>query len=241
MKGDGRRAVLCMQMIKTFERWASGRFTILLCLLLLAVLLIPLFDHEDLGRVIFNGLLTLVLIGSVQATAVHRHERIALWAIVAISVIVRWTGHVFGGAKLQMASDVLAASFLGLVAVVLLRYVLRAAHVDRDLLSAGLCVYLLIGLAFAMLYAALDCGDPAAFALPAERTVPVSAGSAGRVSDYVYFSVITMTTTGLGDIRPVSQMARSLTMAEILLGQLYLVVMISRLVTAWDRRPASKG
>lgn len=221
-------------MDKTFaEKWIPGRFTLLLCLLPTVFLIAPLLGDSPVARLVFNALVTLLLLITVQATALKKKERIGAWLLVGGCVLLRWTGHVFGDARLQTAGDILAALFLGFVTVELFLYVVRAARVNMDVLSAGLCVYLLLGMTFALIYTALDRIAPASFALPSDPVDHLSVASMGRIRDYVYYSMVTMTTTGFGDIRPVSQLARSLTIIEILLGQLYLVVMISRLVSTW--------
>ena len=222
------------------RRRLPGRFIFLLVLLLTALLVAPFLEDTYLERALFNVFITLLLLGSIYATGLKTHEQIVAWAFAAVTLVLRWTGHIMDHTNLQFTSDILVAFFLGFVTVVLFIYVVRSKQVDTDVLSAALCVYLLLGVTFALLYMGLDRVSPASFALPNEPANPDTSQSIDRTPDFIYYSMITMTTTGFGDIRPVSQLARSLTIVEILLGQLYLVVMISRLVASWGITPSAK-
>lgn len=193
-----------------------------------------------MGRALFNVFLALLLLGSVYATGLKRKEQFVAWSLAVGTLLLRWTGHMLDDIRLQVTSDILVALFLGFVTFELFMYVVRAKHIDTNVVSAGLCVYLLLGMTFALLYTGLDRVAPASFDIPTNPVKIEAPRSFGRTPDFIYYSMITMTTTGFGDIRPVSQVARSLTIVEILLGQLYLVVMISRLVTSWGIKSSAK-
>lgn len=228
-------------MAKTlFSNWLSGRFTILLVLLPLCLLLAPLLGESLVGRFVLNVFLTLLLLSGVYAAGLKPKEKMAAWILVIVGVSVRWAGHTTGIVAFNVAGDILAALFFGYVTVALFLYVIRAVRVDMNVLSAALCVYLLLGMTFALLYTGLDLVNPSSFAIPEDIKGQETSKFIGRIEDFVYFSLVTMTTTGYGDIRPVSHVARSLTILEILIGQLYLVVMIARLVSSWGTGSSSK-
>ena len=109
---------------------------------------------------------------------------------------------------------------LFILAVVVLAMVLRPGSVTRRRLEGAVAAYLLLGLAWAGAYEWVALRDPAAFA-----------GAVGTAGDpWIYYSLVTLTTMGYGDITPVSPVARSLAIAEAFTGQLYLAILISRLV-----------
>jgi len=87
-------------------------------------------------------------------------------------------------------------------------------------------LYLLIAILFAFLYGLTEEISPGAFAMPASQ-----AGGAVRGETFYYFSVVTLTTVGFGDITAVHPFVRSLVMLEALIGQLYPAILIARLVT----------
>ena len=94
--------------------------------------------------------------------------------------------------------------------------------VTADTIQGGIAVYFLSGLLWALFYQILIYFDPEALSLP----VHIS----GEISEIVYFSFITLTTLGYGDITPVSWMARNLTLLEAVWGQIYLAVLVAHLV-----------
>ena len=126
---------------------------------------------------------------------------------------------------MKLADDVLVGSFLLFVTIVVLRAVLRAARVTSEIVNGALCVYLLYGFFFASVYVALETIHPGSFAMSA---TPHDAPGLRRA--LLYFSYVTQTTMGYGDITPVTPLARSLATVQAITGQLYLAVLVARLV-----------
>jgi hypothetical protein len=107
-----------------------------------------------------------------------------------------------------------------------LAFALRATEIDAEHLYAALSAYLLAGMFFGLLYWVVDQLDPAAFAHE-----PFSQMSA------IYFSFVTLATLGYGDIVPHTDPARGIAMVEGIGGQLFLAVLVARLVSLYSRRP----
>ncbi|MGI9648213.1 MAG: potassium channel family protein, partial [Acidimicrobiia bacterium] len=101
-------------------------------------------------------------------------------------------------------------------------YVLTQRRVNSNVIFAAVSAYLLIGLLFGTVFSWMAYADPAAFQPPQN----VETGD----SSLFYYSFVTLTTLGFGDISPVTEGAKALTVIEALLGQVYLVVLIARLV-----------
>jgi hypothetical protein len=125
-----------------------------------------------------------------------------------------------------------AVAFLGYVMAVLLLFVFSNRRVTLNILCAALCVYLLLGFAWAIAYSILDILDPSAIVCttpgrPSEVILRIGGGGGGNA---LYFSLCTLTTLGYGDIVPVSPVARMLAALESVIGQLYLAVLVARLV-----------
>ena len=95
----------------------------------------------------------------------------------------------------------------------------------------ALCTYVLLGLLFAFLYLAVgDLRDAPFFAQPGPH----------EQSEYLYFSFVTLTTLGFGDLSPAVGLPQALTALEALLGQVFLVTLVARLVTLWVRQGAGR-
>lgn len=123
-----------------------------------------------------------------------------------------------------------AGILLLLTPIAILVRIARHRIITPRTLYGALCVYLLIGLAFSFFYQALDHADDSAFEGLAHDDR----------SGYGYYSFVTLTTTGYGDIVPTSQESRSLAVFEVVIGQIFLVVIVARVVSMLGReRPAS--
>jgi hypothetical protein len=121
------------------------------------------------------------------------------------------------------------ASLLYLVAPVsIVRHVAYRREVDQETMLGALAAYLLIGMAFAFVYRFLGAIETAPF---------FGANGEGTLSDDLFFSFVTLTTTGYGNLVPAGNPGQSLAVAEALVGQLFLVTAVGKLVTAWRPRP----
>jgi hypothetical protein len=109
---------------------------------------------------------------------------------------------------------------------VVLRRVFSHRIVTTRTIAGAICVYLIVAVAFAQLYTGLDLVDGDAFA-PGDE--PLGAAS------MQYFSLVTIATLGYGDIVPVSRPARSMATLETVAGQIYMVVIVARLVSSFGQ------
>jgi hypothetical protein len=107
--------------------------------------------------------------------------------------------------------------------------VVRHRQVTHETVLGALCAYVLVGLFFAFLYLAVN----------EFRGVPFFAqGGPHSQGEYLYFSFVALTTLGFGDLSPAVGLPQALTVLEALLGQIFLVTMVARLVTLWVRQTA---
>jgi len=132
--------------------------------------------------------------------------------------------------------------FLIVTLGIILRHVLASGVVTADLILGALCAYLLLGLAFGVAYDWIVASEPHAFTFPAVRA-GVSGGADQVAETLRYFSLVTLTTLGYGDVSPLSPLARSLATLEAFLGQVFLAVVIARLVAVhvMQRKPEAHG
>lgn len=193
--------------------------------LLLFLAASPFIDAFPRGRHLEGLLATLMLASAVPAVGGHRGWLLAT-AVLATPIFFgywfqshRAEGTAYAG---FIASFVL---FAGFIIARLLYFILRAPRVTAEVLAAGISVYVLLGMLWATLYALTARLVPGAF-------TGVSA-AAGRLQGFeaLYFSFITLTTVGYGDVAPAVPPARMLAMMEAMTGTLYLAVLISRLVS----------
>ncbi|MEJ2484011.1 MAG: potassium channel family protein, partial [Gemmatimonadota bacterium] len=150
--------------------------------------------------------------------------------LLLLGLVPEWL-HAFGVENTDIWGKALSASFLTYVSLLILRSVLSAREIDVEVILGALCVYLMLALVWGLAYQIVAIGSPGAFAIP--PALLEGAGNPDRALGSVlyYFSFVTITTLGYGDVQPVLPLARSLAITEALLGQIYLVTLIARLVS----------
>jgi hypothetical protein len=202
----------------------------LLIALVLLFFFVPFVEEIKGGDLIVSALLSLVLLSAVLAVA-SRGRTLAVALLLAIPAVAgRWINHF--QPHLVPASIFLVAG-IGLVAFVvvnLLRFVLRASSVDAEVLCASISAYLMLGLIWTMAYWLVEQLNPGAFAFN------TASGTKESMEGFnaFYFSFITLSTVGYGDITPVSKVARMLAAMEAMTGLLYVAVLIARLVALYS-------
>ena len=133
---------------------------------------------------------------------------------------------------LEMVSAISSCMFLAVTVVALVSRLFIVKSVTLDTISAAICAYLLMAVAFAYGFAVVELRSPGSFSAalfqrPAGHIAPLIAS----LHSFIYYSFVCLTTTGFGDISPVSEGARSLSVMEAVVGQLYVAILIARLVS----------
>ncbi len=165
----------------------------------------------------------LILAGGYAISDEARRFRVIVVLGVLVAALV-WIDYLpFIDVYPKLPSRIVGVAFFLFVAYEILTDILsKQSRVDMSLIYGALSVYLLIGVAFAWLYEAVFLVDSDAFkgVLPGE----------GDLVSFDYFSFVTLTTLGYGDISPATQVTGSLATLEALIGQVYLTVLVARLV-----------
>src|SRR5947208_7169742 len=219
------------------RRLKCRRFSTVQLLIALALFFIwaPFVEEIEGGELIVSGLFSLVLLAAVLAVA-DRKRVLVIALVLAIPAIAgRWINHFRPN---LVPSPVFLVAGLVLVYFVvgnLLRFVLRAPSVTLEVLCASITAYLMLGLMWTLAYWVVDRLTPGgAFSFNTNAGEHSMNGFNG-----FYFSFITLSTVGYGDITPVSRIARWLAAMEAMTGMLYVAVLIARLVSLYSA-PKSK-
>ena len=198
------------------------RYTLVLATLVVMLCASP-FSGGAASLTVVPLLAAMVLLALVVAASRHpRVLRLGVSMVVPILVLIG-ARIVFPeiGSLALLTRSLMTAVFL-LATVLTLWDVLAKGQVDAEKLTGALCVYLLIALLFSYGYWLCDRMLPGAFA-------PHSAGGED-LGRWLYFSLVTLTTLGYGDVQPVHPAARTMASMEAVMGQLYLAVLVARLV-----------
>ncbi|WP_455200536.1 potassium channel family protein [Kaarinaea lacus] len=147
-------------------------------------------------------------------------------AIMSVGQIITET------AVTDIIFQVLAICYLCYAIVLIMKYIFDQQRVDANKIFAALCVYLLISLLWALLYSMIEVIQPGSFIYAlAEAQDPLKLKFGyGDTASSLYYSLVTMTTLGYGDIAPTNAVARMFASTQAVIGQLYIAVLIARLV-----------
>ena len=205
-------------------RFSVARFLAALVLLFVAS---PFIEAMRDGAVVESVIATVVVCMGVLAVGGRRRTLVLAVLLVLPAVVGNWAHHIWPERFPMEAVLASRLVFLAFVVARLLVFILRAPKVNSEVLCAGVSVYLLIGLVWALGYRML-APDAFAFSVPPSSTHEMTRFNA------FYFSFITLTTVGYGDITPVSPIARMLAVMEAMTGTLFLGVLIARLVSLYS-------
>jgi hypothetical protein len=213
-----------------YKRW---KFTLLLLATLVLILVHPLIDvAPHAAALLFDLIRATIALCAILILFERRQSRIVAWTLGSPTVVVSFTNYVFPGAPPLLASvlyNLLPVIFLGYTFVVILTTIFLEKNVSADHISGAFCGYLVIGVTFGHLFSLVETLRPNSFFL-AENLGPLPAGEGVRSATFIYYSLVTLTTVGYGDITPRSHLARTLSVLEAILGQFYVAVIVAALV-----------
>ena len=209
--------------------WTEERsLTTLLALLVIDMFVLEPVIREGASVDFLRGVfLSLLLLAGLLTMTRHKTVQTFFVVFVTLALSIHWMRIAFGTRMLMGLDACLTLSAVLALTVVVLAQVNRAGPVTGHRVRGAVAGYLLLGLTCACAYALIDFLIPGAFQMSAADLQSRQA----QGDAFVYFSVVTLTTLGYGDITAVHPVARSVVMVEALLGQLYPAILIARLVT----------
>ena len=215
------------------ERLLERRFAVLLAALVFLFVVQPMLPRAASGMSVVHAdiVLAVVLLAGVW-TLSHRKELLLASAFLVLpATALSAFAHAGASRYLALASLACAIAFAVLATVVVLWHVLRQAVVDFHTILGAICAYLLIGLTWALIYSMIARVLPQDFALASGAALPLAEDPGGLlVSGLLNYSLFTLGTIGPQNIVPVGHAALTWTGIEAITGQLYLAVLIARLV-----------
>lgn len=208
------------------------RYVYLFITLLLPYVLHPLIEAENFGIGLMDAAFSLVLIVALFAVSTRQHVRYAALVLMIVAQSFIWSNMIFSGMAHRLVSISMLCIYLMYTTVFLLWRILFRRDVTSNTIFASLCIYLMLGYIWAFYYSMLEVVLPGSFVIDTE-VFRFQMGHDHLYTElyyFMYYSFTTLTSLGLGDIMPASPWARVLTVLESVIGQIYLVVLVSRLV-----------
>ena len=186
---------------------------------------LPLFNAELLQVLLFLG----ILLTGIRAVSENpKHFRMGL-AIGVPTMIADWVAFFIASPGLDVGIQIAYLLFVGYVGIMVFGYVVVPGEVNPDKIFAAISVYILIGLGFSVVYGIFEYIQPGSFS-------GLSAEGVGRNSaELLYYSFVTLTALGYGEITPVAPQVRSLAAIEAMMGIFYIAIMVARLVALYSQ------
>jgi hypothetical protein len=205
------------------------RFWSLLVALVAVLVIGPPMASAGYGLIGLTMSFSAVLLAGAFAVGERHWVRWASGGVVAVALLAE----IFVvGAESRLALFVaraLGMLYLGFATVVILARVIQEERVTGDTILGGCCVYLLVGVFFSSTFSMVELLAPGSFLSGGESLADVGEGI-GRHPRLIYFSFVTLTTLGYGDVTPAQPTAEVLCALEAVIGQLFLAILIARLV-----------
>lgn len=199
------------------------RFGVLFCALMLTLTGHAFFTALPLGLKPSEWLLAVSLAAILLAGDARPRALMVLGAVLAFA---RLPQSLAVAPHLVMLSQTLWGVSCVLATIVAVAVGFRRGRVDAERIFAVLSAYLLTGLIFGLAYGLTNDLRPGSFRLPTEETT--------RFEHGVYMSFVILTSLGFGDVVPVTPIARGLTILEAVIGQMYMAVLVARLVSLYS-------
>jgi signal transduction histidine kinase len=180
------------------------------------------------GRLVARLLFSLIIVAGILTTFKQRWLHGFAIVLAVASLALNWVEEIRPGGALTILNAGLSLIYLGFLLAMVAAQVFGEGPVTGHRIRGAIVIYLLLGALWALLYQVVALTVPHAFRL-AEGLTGSDPGALQRM--LTYYSFITLTTTGYGDITPVHPVARTLSMLEALVGQLYPAITLARLVS----------
>jgi len=207
-----------------WSRIRERRFTVLLALVVLVAFVLPSLGLEAENTALYS-MITFSLLALASLPVTYMESKAVFLAgalLVTVTLALRWMALLSPSPALVVWYHLASVAVILMFALIFLRQVFRRGRVTVGRVEAAVTVYLLLGIAWANAYILVNHAIPGSFSS--------ASGTLASVNDWMYLSFVTLTTVGFGDVVPVHRVARSLVVSEALTGQLYLAVLLARLV-----------
>lgn len=209
---------------------------VLLCGLAAILLAYPFLEGSPLGRELLAAVGLVVLVLCVRIVGVGPRRALLGWILAGLAIAANAAYVLWEHPGLGLYTTIAYAAFYAYAIASLVAYVLRDDIATYDELYAAVCLYIFIAMFWACLYWIVKYFQPDAFYVNPVNNID------GRVTwwDLLYFSFTTLTSTGYGEITPVTSHARSLVMLEQITGIMYVALLVARLANMLPARRSGR-
>ena len=197
----------------------KSRFIYIILAIVLVMLVNPFIRQTGkIGYFFATMLITMIPLASYHALTEDRKRAITILLIAAPFVILDGINMFFANRYLMVVAYSFATILYFYIVVLLVRNLLSQKIITANLIYCAISIYLLIGIMWAGLYVVLEGISPGSFS------------GISDTADLVYFSFVTLTTVGFGDVAPLSILVKRLAVFEAAMGGIYMAIIIAMIV-----------
>lgn len=209
------------------------RFALLLLSLFGAILIPPYFQGMEIISHVWRVLFSAVLVVALMSVAGNRRNMWFVGILLIPTMATTWLSDYTEQEALIYLDNLTTIVYLAVVSWFFVRFIFSARLVTLNVIYAAMCLYLILALVFAAIYANLHIfyDDAFQFAQPAMEAMANEADS--HMSVFVYYSFVTLSTLGYGDISPINRVAQAWVSVEAMVGQFYIAIVMARLVSMY--------
>jgi hypothetical protein len=199
----------------------QNRFLLFLIMLISFFAIVPFIGNSWLAGLVNTIIYTLMLLSGLYAFSQVRNFLRFTTIFFLFAIVVDWLEFIFPQWELiYTIRPLITAGLLALLLIMTLRSILRAGSITKNVIFGSLCGYILIGFFGAFLSMAISLIYPGSYNVPGDL----------QSVDAIYYSFVTMTTLGYGDLLPLSAQSKSLAVMLSILGPMYVAILIAMLV-----------
>jgi len=205
-----------------------GRYGSLL-LALVMLMLMQLTVDTTVGKYLLEAIFIAVLIAGLRAIETQKGLLGFEVLLLLVGVVLSIAGTVLNNTPLFFVGNTCRVIFMIMVALTILSDLFRGRRVSGDTLAGAVCVYLLIAVIWGYFFLLIEIIVPGSFSFT-QGHARMHLWISQEFFPFFYFSMVTITTVGYGDMAPVSTEAQTFATIEALIGQIYLTILVARLV-----------
>ena len=213
------------------QAYSERRFGVLLVILIGLLAGSPILFGFGLTAEWFDGMMAFVLLAAIQSLCFERRQRMFALLLGIPTILMSLGGHAITGttsASLLFLGHLCGVLFLFGSAGVIVKSLFSSYSLSFDSIFGAVCGYLFLGLAWAMSYSMIEAFQPGSFQISGSLRTP---SEQPQPFVLMYYSFVTLTTVGYGDVTPISATTRTLAWVEAITGQFYLAIIVAGLVS----------
>jgi hypothetical protein len=211
----------------------KDRFLFLIVLIVVLIVIGPFVEDFMRLRLFMDLFFSIIFITTIYAATQKRSHIIIAVILVIPTILALWSEEIPISNTLVTIGYICGLIVFAFAVISILKYIFSTQVVTRQTISAAIVVYLLLALMWTFIYRLISILYPASFAIAHSKLLDAE-------NIYLYFSLVTITTLGYGDITPIGRQAASLAALEAVTGQIYLVVVVAWFVGMYVSRKSKQ-